>query len=255
MSAIKDLTGQVFGRLTAIRRVGSNKWGNSVWDCVCECKNRVEIAGGGLTYGNSTSCGCFQRESTAARSRRDAPGFRDLSGQVFSRLTVLRFVRRDKRGAAIFICQCSCDGKEIEVWGSNLISGNTKSCSCIQRELMASKCGENSPHFKHGHSLQSGVSPTFTSWTAMIQRCTNPNHEAFSRYAGANPPVTIDSRWLGEHGFENFLADVGERPEGTTLGRFGDIGNYEKSNCAWQNWIEQRAEQKIKKQLKFLVAA
>jgi hypothetical protein len=45
---------------------------------------------------------------------------------------------------------------------------------------------------------------------------------------------------------------MGERPEGKTLGRYGDVGNYEPGNVAWQNWTEQRAEQKMKRDLKFL---
>jgi hypothetical protein len=48
--------------------------------------------------------------------------------------------------------------------------------------------------------------------------------------------ITVCDRWLS---FENFLEDMGERPAGTTLGRFGDIGNYEPGNVAWQTWAEQ----------------
>ena len=61
--------------------------------------------------------------------------------------------------------------------------------------------------------------------------------------------IKICERWLGERGFENFLADLGERPAGTTLGRFGDIGNYELGNVAWQTKSEQVAEQKLKRSI------
>lgn len=60
-------------------------------------------------------------------------------------------------------------------------------------------------------------------------------------------PVGLESA-----AFENFLADMGSRPEGTTLGRFGDIGNYEPGNCEWQTPKQQGAEQRIKRQLRFL---
>ena len=86
----------------------------------------------------------------------------------------------------------------------------------------------------------------------MRTRCLNPNAQDYKSYGGANSPVRICSRWLNS--FENFLADMGERPEGTTLGRFGDIGNYEPENCAWQTPKEQGAEKRIKNQLKFLAA-
>ncbi len=87
----------------------------------------------------------------------------------------------------------------------------------------------------------------------MIQRCTNPNISRWSHYGGANPPVKVCDRWLD---FQNFLADMGERPEGKySLGRFGDVGNYEPDNCEWETPKQQATEQKVKKQLKFLQAA
>lgn len=79
---------------------------------------------------------------------------------------------------------------------------------------------------------------------SMIQRCTNPNAPRFERYGGANPPVGVCDRWMV---FGNFLADMGQRPEGTTLGRFGDTGDYEPGNCAWQTPKEQAAEQRTKR--------
>jgi hypothetical protein len=96
----------------------------------------------------------------------------------------------------------------------------------------------------------------------MLKRCTNPKATGHKNYFDAG--VRCCDRWLNS--FEAFLEDIGERPEGTTLGRFGDINNYScgrceqcqangwELNCAWQNMKEQRAEQKIKKQLKFLAA-
>jgi hypothetical protein len=122
----------------------------------------------------------------------------------------------------------------------------------------------NKRGFKHGHGRQEDLDPTYGSWRSMHDRCLYPTYEKWKRYGGANPPVVVCEHWRGLHGFEHFLADMGERPEGTTLGRFGDIGNYScghcgqcnqngwELNCEWQTDQEQKAEQKIKKQLKFL---
>jgi hypothetical protein len=85
----------------------------------------------------------------------------------------------------------------------------------------------------------------------MLQRCLNPNNIGFMNYGGANPPVTVCERWLD---FRKFLADMGERPENTSLGRFGDVGNYEPGNCAWQTNEQQKLEQKIKRQNCKLIA-
>ena len=87
---------------------------------------------------------------------------------------------------------------------------------------------------EHGHATRAGQTPTYRSWVAMRQRCQKPGVTGYENYGGAG--VLVCPRW---DSFENFLADMGERPPGTTLGRFGDKGNYEPSNCAWQTPEEQ----------------
>ncbi len=58
---IIDLTGQRFGRLTAIRRMGCNKHRQSFWECRCECSNTVTVMLNSLIAGNTRSCGCLRR--------------------------------------------------------------------------------------------------------------------------------------------------------------------------------------------------
>ena len=59
-----DLSGRTFGRLTVLRRVGSNKQGNSLFECRCSCPNHtiVVVSGGHLTNCDTVSCGCYQNE-------------------------------------------------------------------------------------------------------------------------------------------------------------------------------------------------
>jgi hypothetical protein len=175
------------------------------------------------------------------------PAFRDLTNQVFGRLTALRCVGRAKSGGARWLCHCSCDGKEKEVAGSNLLKGNTTSCGCFQREMAATR-GSTNPNFKHGRSH----TPIYRAWSGLINRCENPQASHYEYYGGATPPVRVCDRW--RNSFEAFLADMGERPAGTSLGRYGDIGNYEPGNCAWQTKREQIAEQKLKCQRAALAA-
>ena len=75
---------------------------------------------------------------------------------------------------------------------------------------------------------------SYKTWGGMIQRCTNPKNPAFDRYGGRG--ISMCKRWLL---FDNFLADMGERPEGLSLDRINVNGDYEKRNCRWANDTEQ----------------
>jgi hypothetical protein len=81
----------------------------------------------------------------------------------------------------------------------------------------------------------------------MIQRCRNPRNTAYKNYGGKG--VQVYERWEPQKGgsFANFLVDMGERPEGTTLGRFRDVGDYKPGNCAWQTHEEQEQARKEKR--------
>jgi hypothetical protein len=160
---------------------------------------------------------------------------KDLTRQKFGRLTALQY--QEKIGKKYFWSfKCDC-GKTVILPSNAVKTGNTRSCGCIKREEM------NRRFTKHGHAPAGKTTPTYNSWYAMIQRCTNPHNKCWKNYGGAG--VTVCKRWLV---FKNFLADMGTRPENTTLGRYGDIGNYKPSNCAWQSFIEQ-IETKRRKRL------
>jgi hypothetical protein len=62
----------------------------------------------------------------------------------------------------------------------------------------------------------------------MLTRCTNPNSAKWPRYGGRG--IAVCDRWLT---FANFLADMGDRPKGTTIDRVDNDGNYESGNCQW----------------------
>jgi hypothetical protein len=150
--------------------------------------------------------------------------FKDISLQQFGRL-MPSFPVGVRNYKVFWMCLCDCGNTKV-VRDYAIWMGVTRSCGCLARETAAAQ------RFKHGHCYRSGASPTYHSWKAMIERCTNPKSSHWPHYGGANPPVKVCELWLNS--FEAFLTDMGERPANTTLGRFGDVGDYCKENCTWQ---------------------
>ena len=119
-----DLTGQRFGRLVVIRDSGKKKKRDTLWVCQCDCGNKKEVRGYLLRNGNTRSCGCFQKD----RARENA--LRDVTGEVFGRLTVVEQNNGRKKDKKTYKCVCSC-GKHVIVTQSDLVTKNTKSCGCL----------------------------------------------------------------------------------------------------------------------------
>lgn len=119
-----DITGQRFGRLTAIKYVGS-KDGGSQYLCRCDCGNEKILSARRLRAGQVKSCGCLKHKPAVNR--------KDLTGKTFGRLTVTgRSYTKNNR--SYWHCRCSC-GNELDIRGHDLTTGNTTSCGCRAKEI------------------------------------------------------------------------------------------------------------------------
>lgn len=84
------------------------------------------------------------------------------------------------------------------------------------------------------HRLRQAIDPTFRTWRAMLQRCHDPKHHNYRYYGGRD--IRVCERWLV---FQNFVDDMGERPQGTTLDRISSTGDYHPNNCRWADIVTQ----------------
>lgn len=209
-----NITGKRFGRLVAIKPIGKDASGCTVWQCRCDCGNTSAANISDLRR-KRRSCGCI------------APKPVDITNQRFGKLiAICPTAKRDPDGNILWRCRCDC-GKFHTTPARDLRRGLVRSCGCMQR------C-------THGYARHGKIHPTYHTWIGMRDRCRNPKNPKYKYYGGRG--IKVCKRW---ETFEKFLADVGTRPPNKTLDRYPDKnGAYKPGNVRWATILEQRKNQR-----------
>lgn len=152
----------------------------------------------------------------------------NLIYKKFGKLFVVEDTGQRSGGMIIWKCNCDC-GKIKNVRSDHLRNNTITHCGCSNGNKV--------------HGYGNSYNPTYKVWQHMKDRCLNHKNIQYKDYGGRG--IQVCDRW--KNSFENFLEDMGEKPDGLSIDRIDNDGNYELSNCKWSTFVEQNRNKRNNK--------
>lgn len=276
MSQPRRLTveaGQRFGRLAVIdsetrKTMPSHPNGVRAARCRCDCGAETVVWLRDLVRGDTTSCGCLQRERARAMGKRTGS-----SPENVARLRAMTQTPEHRERARVLGKQVGSSPENIERMRSmtrtpeareraramgkqrgaspeNLARMAEFSRSSERRSWLAER-NRSAEHRAEVSTHGLSAHPLYDTWNGIIARCENPKSAAWKDYGGRG--IQLCPEWRDVAVFIKWIeTNLGPRPDGITaagrpeysLDRIDVNGNYEPGNLRWATWAEQHANKR-----------
>lgn len=216
MKEVKISIGQRFGMLKVIEYaedlITPKGYVYKRYLCRCECGKEKLLTKKSLTIDKTQSCGCLVGKK-----------YKDISGMTFERLKAIS-MHHVTKGRCYWTCECEC-GNTVIVRESSLVSGYTKSCGCLRKEILL-----NETHGMTGTRL-------YRIYRGMKECCYNKNVPEYKNYGGRG--IRVCQEWLEEFmNFYNWAMQNGYRDD-LTIDRKDNDKDYCPENCRWVTYKMQ----------------
>lgn len=160
--------------------------------------------------------------------------FRNLTGQIFGKLKVLNYFH--KNGRIYWRCKCDC-GNITNVRGDRLLDGNTKSCGCLQKEVVRKL---NTIHNDSHTRL-------YDIWTDMKQRCYNQHNKRYKDYGARG--IAVCDEWKNDYSTFKEWALSNSYNDTLTIDRINNNSNYEPNNC---RFVDAKTQVRNRRNTKYM---
>ena len=178
------------GRLILQYKIYNEEKDRMEWHCKCElCKREANYSIKSLLKGIS-----LENKNIC----KFCKNVKDIRGNDYGRLHVDEFAGFDRKGGVKWLCTCSCPNHTKIILPTNsLVSGNTRSCGCLNIESLKSRA-------IHGDCTNNSIDPKYNAWKHMKDRCDNSNNPDYRNYGGRG--ITMHPEWKSD--FNKFANDI-----------------------------------------------